>query len=101
MTDVISRARAVMEAATPGPWRADDHGEGGVYTDSDDMIDRILTDHPREDARAIALAVNVMPAMLDLVEAVRNVRDGGSFEAVQGALAAVEAALREEVSGDR
>jgi hypothetical protein len=82
---VVKRARAVLEAASPGPMRAERDGALIGFLSLHDGTGEVVTEafgdcsredgdgedyYPHEpDARAITLAVNALPALLDVLEA--------------------------------
>jgi hypothetical protein len=66
--DVIRRAREVLDAALVQPWRALNH----IVTATDGAV--VVRGVDRDDTRAIVLAVNTLPELLDLAEAVQKYR---------------------------
>ena len=71
--DYLTRARAILAASTPGPWLPS-HGPSthGVYCDDGEIVDRLLSDRPAADARALVLARNAIAALLAEHEALRE-----------------------------
>lgn len=80
----VSALRALLAAATPGPWTEDD---GSLYGPNDGAVAHIARhasmhtvmatgeDWSHADAALIAAAVNALPALLDELEALRAERD--------------------------
>jgi hypothetical protein len=85
-SDDVERARAVLAAATPGPWREEFPASYGwiisgpeIVPSPDDARDtELIHDVAREacpdDARAIILARATLPALLDVLEAANRRR---------------------------
>jgi hypothetical protein len=78
MTDPIAQVEAVLEAATPGPWDVFEKRVGVAGSgDAPGTARRNLADvrykNGEADARAIALARNLMPDALAVVRAAEEV----------------------------
>ena len=80
MTDPTTRVRAILDAATPGPWWAfDEPAETrGVYGPDGDELARVqgnlaLGGDALDNARAIVVARNLAPELLAVAEAAENV----------------------------
>lgn len=76
MTD-IKNLRALLAAATPGPWDVETQTEnlsmlwgGAIRYD-----EHVCSELSEQDASLIAAAVNALPALLDEVEALWRVAD--------------------------
>lgn len=88
MTDAIAKLRALEDAATPAPWREGAVERENVFCAHGATIgpERVLARMNREfpgfkrDAALIAAMRNALPALLDLVEAADEVRDGSTTQ---------------------
>jgi len=73
MSDALSKARAALANVTPGPWGAADGGSFGGWWISlnGDPSNVTIAAVPLKlaDAEFIAMARNIFPAMLDVIEA--------------------------------
>ena len=73
MSDALSKARAALANVTPGPWGAADGGSFGGWWISlnGNPSNVIIAAVPLKlaDAEFIAMARNIFPAMLDVIEA--------------------------------
>lgn len=114
--DILDRAAAIVEQATPGPWELRGQPwrpDGGIYRvhHQDDLIDSIgfipqVPNRPRwmEDMALIALAPS-LGAALALAKAAEDadlmLRGAGiSLPDVRAALAAFKASLAESIKED-
>ena len=99
MTDTLTKARAVLDAATQGEWQIQ---KKTVLTESDGKsIAACLS--PRLDpdgnamsphnARAICMMMNAAPELLDVIAAANVHIDDGNATSESGLIAAVDAAL--------
>lgn len=105
-TETTQRLRQVADRATPGPWEVYDPNEGSehgpLWCVANDAFHNPPTDDDepwvavevhvggREDAEFIALARNLFPAMLDVVDFAEGMLDGANFDDYQGLRDAVE-----------
>lgn len=103
----LDEIRALCEAATPGPWCATQVDPATIYTPTiqtkDGGLLTCMMDYGgnREDARLIAAARTLLPALLDVAEAAARlsdninefdtVTDNCFIERIDDALAALEA----------
>lgn len=73
MSAAIERLRALLAAATPGPWRADSDGRVLAVASADDdfLVATCWTSRYDLDAELIASAVNALPALLEIAKAAR------------------------------
>ena len=111
MANDIERARAVMAAASPGPWHVERTGDCGADiwagADADAPgcgvarayagVTHASSERAHADARAIALAVNTLPALLDVLETANRMMladDVPSAIKLAAALGRAEAQLR-------
>lgn len=88
----VAKLRALLAAATPGPWTEDD---GSLYGPNDGAVAHIARhasmhtvlatgeDWKHADAALIAAAVNALPGLLDQLEALRAERDRMSTQAAE------------------
>jgi hypothetical protein len=80
MDDAVERARAVMAAASPGPWELREHEGAAAVACANGWAMEDGNPNPEvPDKRAAVLAVNVLPALLDVLEAC--VRPAGPADA--------------------
>lgn len=70
----LPELRALLERATPGPWRTQECSAGGLILLRDCRYQTHLQVVPEADAALIAAAVNALPALLDAVEAAERLR---------------------------
>ena len=97
MSDALSKARAALANVTPGPWGAADGGSFGGWWISlnGDPSNVTIAAVPLKlaDAEFIAMARNIFPAMLDVIEAADVACRQTSTKGAYLALNDVEAAL--------
>ena len=74
--------RALLEQATPGPWRSGMGQDASSYTSETPIVESGPFDDPMtiadglldDDAALIAAAVNALPALLDAAERLEEVK---------------------------
>ena len=103
MTDPIANLRALLEKATPGPWKACRIGEeyrhgGAVCTGDAQIVDWVRSG--KNDQALIVAAVNALPKLLAVAQCAQEVADyWAKYDdrpyAAEEQLAADLAALRE------
>jgi hypothetical protein len=74
--DVVTRARALLAAATPGPWRVDDPPVNGGHFVVGDGHDMVAETCPEHDAALIAAAPTLLAELADLVAKLQSDMDG-------------------------
>lgn len=101
----LAELRALCDAATPGPWRYDEHqpewnGDASYSVVVPHLGEQMLLDDTRyyptapaerADARFIAAARTAMPLLLAVAEAATKIYPG-QLQSLDDALAALEAA---------
>lgn len=103
MTTKAEQARAILAAATPGPWQAAEVGRVVSYHEPEGYeVADCMAYRYEEDARAIALAHATAGPALDLYEAVRAIAGDADDDrsALITALDRFEAVLREALKAE-
>lgn len=87
----LGEIRALIEAATPGPWHGEGYDDDTVYNFRDNAVARVFSTY---DLKFITAARTLMPLLLDVAEAAQKSceDDYECLERVRRTLAALEAA---------
>ena len=72
MGSEIEKLRALLEAATKGPWEVDGDANGDTWGRSGSIF--VGHNESKDDAALIVAAVNALPALLDVCEAAAELR---------------------------
>jgi hypothetical protein len=97
MTIDIKQLRALLAAATPGPWSEGVHGNANVvHFDGDDI--RAVAEADASNAALICAAVNALPELLDEVEWLRVALESDKFDELLERYDMLNVGYREEVA---